>query len=175
MLKNTAIIDVLSKGLWKQSSATPYGLCSPKESSWRAVAVACWSRRLQRDYIFAVKLLVLAWLAWCSPLLLMLPVLCPFLHCLYWSKLSVLEELGESTGAADSREQKQKPRWNTSCLLQALQATSRKASVGACSDIPDTWSGLIQMHPFSIIYWPLLAAAVNAQIPLQVEHSQMRW
>lgn len=153
------------------SSATPYGLCTPKLSSWRAMTTVCQIRSLQREYIFAVKLLVLARLAW-SPHCCWCYHFC-VLFCTVCTEVSLLswKELGESTGAVKPRVQKQKPCWNTPCLLQALQATSRKPSVGACLLLTcqtpgGGWCRCTSFPLFTGLPWLL---SMNAQIPSQTE------
>ena len=103
---------------------------------------------------------------WCYHFCVLFCTVCTERNLLSW------EELGKSTGPANPREHKQKPPWNTSCLLQAFQATSRKAwRCLPTSDIPETWGGQMKMHQFSIVDWPSVTAAANVQIPLKAEYN----
>lgn len=99
MPKNTAIIDTLGKELWKQSSATPCGLCTPKEFL-KSSGTVCQSRSLQRQYICAVKLvcwhglLVHPHCCWCFQFCILLCTVCTEVSLLPWGSpqgLQVLE------------------------------------------------------------------------------------
>lgn len=136
----------------------PAGAGGSKETIYLQWSCLCWHDLLDAPHC-----------CWCYQF-------CP-LFCTVWSELSVLARTGGVHRGCKFQ------RTETKAMLKHIlpppgSSGHLQKSLSKClptSDIPDTWSGLIQMHRFSIIYWPSLTAPVNAQIPLQVEHSQMRW
>lgn len=152
MPKNTAIIGTLDKEIWKQSRATHFGLCTPKELL-KSCGTVCQSRSLQRQYRQS---------SWCAGMA------CLFLHTAVdvissasSHALSVLKWAFHSGGVHKScKSWKTETNATMKRILPPLGCSGYlQRNTSRCLPTSDTWRGLDQRQQFFIIYglhWLLL-------------------
>lgn len=163
MPKNTVTVDTVGKRDRKESNDAFYGI-SPPEQPWQMSARAGCSKERK----FTLKFLVLPWAAQFL-LLSVLSLMCPFLHYLYWSELSVLEE---PTGAVKHREEKLKhihlkyilpPPTSVGCLQKAR---SMNLPALTSEETKKGWSRCTHLPRLTGLHWMI---CVNAWMPSQTK------